>query len=61
MLIQIRLFVTPRIRARQVLFPWNSTGKKTIEWVAIPFSHGSSQLRAQTQVSSIPGRFFTVW
>ena len=30
------------------------------EWVAISFSRGSSQLRDQTQVSCIAGRFFTV-
>ena len=29
------------------------------EWVAIPFSRGSSQPRDQTQVSHIAGRFFT--
>ena len=29
--------------------------------VAFPFSRGSSQPRDQTQVSSIPGRFFTSW
>ena len=31
------------------------------EWVAIPFSRGSSQPRDQTQVSCIAGRFFTIW
>ena len=31
------------------------------EWEAIPFSRGSFQLRAWTQVSCIAGRFFTVW
>ena len=31
------------------------------EWVAIPFSRGSSQPRDWTQVSCIAGRFFTVW
>ena len=30
------------------------------EWVAFPFSRGSSQLRGQTQVSHIAGGFFTV-
>ena len=29
------------------------------EWVAFPFSKGSSQPRDQTQVSHIAGRFFT--
>ena len=30
-----------------------------LEWVAVPFSRGSSQPRDQTQVSCIAGRFFT--
>jgi len=29
------------------------------EWVAIPFSRGSSQPRDRTQVSCIAGRLFT--
>ena len=32
-----------------------------LEWVTIPFSRGSSQLRDQTQVSCIAGRFSTIW
>ena len=32
-----------------------------LEWVAFPFSRGSSQPRDQTQVSLIAGRFFTSW
>ena len=31
------------------------------EWVAIPFSRGSSQPRDQTWVSHIAGRFFAIW
>ena len=31
------------------------------EWVAFPFSRGSSQPRDQTQVSHIAGGFFTSW
>ena len=34
---------------------------RTLEWVAIPFSRGSSRPRNQTQISCIAGRFFTVW
>ena len=30
-----------------------------LEWVAFPFSRGSSQLRDQAQVSCIAGGFFT--
>ena len=32
---------------------------RILEWVAIPFSRGSSQPRDQTRVSCIAGRFFT--
>ena len=32
-----------------------------LEWVAFPFSKGSSQPRNQTQVSHIAGKFFTSW
>ena len=34
---------------------------RILEWVALPFSRGSSQPRGQTQVSRIAGRFFTNW
>ena len=34
---------------------------RILEWVAIPFSRGSSQPRNWTQVSCIEGRFFTIW
>ena len=34
---------------------------RILEWVAVLFSKGSSQLRDQTQVSCIAGRSFTVW
>ena len=34
---------------------------RTLEWVAFPFSRGSSQLRDWTQVSCIAGGFFTIW
>ena len=39
---------------------WNSPGQN-MEWVAFPFSRGSSQPRDQTQVSRIAGGFFTSW
>ena len=32
---------------------------RILEWVAFPFSRGSSQPRDQTQVSCIAGGFFT--
>ena len=34
---------------------------RILEWVAIPFSKGSSQPRDWTQVPCIAGRFFTIW
>ena len=34
---------------------------RILEWVAVPFSRGSSQPRDQTQVSHIAGKFFTIW
>ena len=34
---------------------------RILEWVAFPFSRGSSQPRSWTQVSHIAGGFFTSW
>ena len=34
---------------------------RILEWVAFPFSRGSSQPRDWTQVSHIAGRFFISW
>ena len=34
---------------------------RILEWVAIPFSRGSSQPRDQIRVSPVAGTFFTVW
>ena len=34
---------------------------RVLEWVAFPFSRGSSQPRDWTQVSCIAGGFFTSW
>ena len=34
---------------------------RILEWVAIPFSRGSSQPKNWTQVSWTAGRFFTIW
>ena len=33
---------------------------RILEWVAIPFSRGSSQPRDRTRVSCITSRFFTI-
>jgi len=42
----------------RLLCPWDAPGKN-LEWIAIPFSKGSSWPRDWTQVSCITGRFFT--
>ena len=34
---------------------------RILDWVAFPFSRGSSQLRDWTQVSLTAGRFFISW
>ena len=34
---------------------------RILEWVAFPFSRGSSQPRDRTQASCIVGKFFTSW
>ena len=47
---------------RQILYKLSHQGSpRKLEWVAYPFSRGSSQLRDWTQVSHIAGRFFTSW
>ena len=38
-----------------------SSQARKLEWVAIPFSRGSSWPRDRTQASCIKGRLFTVW
>ena len=49
----VRLFVTPWTTVHGIL------QARILEWVAFPFSRGSSQPRDRTQVSHIAGRFFT--
>ena len=34
---------------------------RILEWIAIPFSRGTSQPRNRTLVSCMAGRFFTIW
>ena len=47
---------------RRILYQLNHKGSPRIpEWVAYPFSSGSSRTRNQTRVSCIAGRFFTNW
>ena len=40
---------------------WSGYPFPILEWVAFPFSRGSSQPRDQTQVSCIAGGFFSSW
>ena len=50
------------LKCRQILYWLSHQGSQRIlEWVAYPFSRGSSQPRNWTRVSCIVGRFFTSW
>ena len=53
------LLATPRTVAHQALLS-KILLARILEWVAIPFSRGSSQPRVQTRVSCVAGRFFTI-
>ena len=57
---RIQLFATPRTVARQAPLSIGILQARILEWVAVPFSRGSSEPRDQTQVSCVAGRFFTV-
>ena len=47
---------------RQILYQLSHQGSpRILEWVAYPFSRGSSRPRNQTGISCIAGRFFTSW
>ena len=54
-----RLYATPWTVAH--LAPLSMEFSRPLEWVAIPFSRGSSQLRDQTPISCIANGLFTVW
>ena len=50
------------LHCRQILFQLSHKGSpRTPEWVAYPFSRGSSQPRIRTWISYIADRFFTNW
>ena len=61
------IFQTQRLNpglppCRQILYYLSHKGiPRILEWVAYPFSSGSSQLRNRTKVSGIAGEFFTNW
>ena len=47
---------------RQILYQLSHKGSpRILEWVAYPFSRGSSWPRNRTGVSCVAGRFFTNW
>ena len=46
----------------QILYQLSHQGSpRTLEWVAYPFSSGSSRSKSRTTVSCIAGGFFTSW
>ena len=55
----IWLFATTWTLVRQAPLSMGFPKPRILEWVAIPFSRGSSQPRDQTQVSCIASSFFT--
>ena len=55
----VQLFVTPWTVAHQPPLSLGILQARILEWVAMPSSRGSSQLRVQTQVSCTAGRLFT--
>ena len=57
---QTQLFTTPGAVAHQASLSMRILQAIILEWVAMPFSRGSSQPRDRTQVSHIAGGFFTI-
>ena len=50
------------LHCRQIIYQLSQQrSPRILEWVAYPFSRGSSQPRNQTGVSCNAGRFFTNW
>ena len=56
----VQLFVTLWTVARLASLSMGILQARMLEWVAIPFSRGSSQFRDWTWVSSTEVRLFTV-
>ena len=59
---RIRIFVTPRTVARQAPLSMGFLQARILEWVAMPFSRGSSRPRDRTCISvssAVAGGFFT--
>ena len=60
LLSHVRLCATPWTVAHKTPLSMGILQARIPEWVAIPFSRGSSQPRDQTHVIHIAGRFFTI-
>ena len=56
----VQLLATPWTVGHQAPLSMGILQARILEWVAVLSSRGSSQLRVQTQVSRIAGRFFIV-
>ena len=56
---RVLLFVTPWTVADQAPLSMGLLQARILEWIAMPFSKGSSKPRDQTQVSCFAGGFFT--
>ena len=57
----VQLFVTPMDCSPLGYSVHGILQARILEWVAMPFSGGSSQPRDQTWVSCVAGKFFTIW
>ena len=57
----VQRFVTPWTAAHQAPLSMGILQARTLEWVAMPSSRGSSRPRDRTRVYCIAGGFFTVW
>ena len=53
----VQLFATPWTVARQAPLSMGILQARVLEWIAVPFSRGSSQLRNQTRVSCLQADF----
>ena len=53
--------VSNSLRPHGLYDPWNSLSQNSLEWIAFPFSRGSSQPRDRTHVSCIGRRVLYQW
>ena len=60
MMLSVSDSLQPHRLARQAPLSMGILLAKTVEWVAMLSSRGSSQPRDQTQVSHVAGGFFTI-